>query len=471
MNWLRTIINALHYEPENWGAYIHGQQSQLILSKINAKPKYTGLALRLAAHVSKVLRFVRLQVAADEKKSVDVFVFAETVNQATTLSTTVSQLDKNGVSIHRVTGHGAASVSGEFKRNDCEWITLSPIDAMKVAFLMIIRGPIIWRDLANKDQKLRQWYFDEFFRYHIYLVYFEKALSARKPKLILMSNDHNAAQRCMLALARVKDIKTAYMQHASVSRIFPALVFDYNLLDGQVARDTYVACSPNKPMNAPVPAQRHVFLTGQKKPVPRVRHIPSSTVGLAMKISDDVQDVIKVVAAISEAGHLLRLRWHPAMGPTKVEEIRQAFTANSSVTLSEPVVESVGDFLAQLGVLVASNSSIHLEAAVAGVMPIYFEISHVSTSDYYGYVNNGVSAEAKDMNGLLSLIGDVLAGHRKLDPVAVQGYSATFGTEWEGLEGELAAGIIKELLGGVDPAECWGYEGEVGEVKSQQVGA
>jgi len=469
MSWFKTITNALHYEPEVWAAYLHGQQPQTVFNEIKGKPRYTGLPLRLAAYGRGLLRLVRLQTTIGNNKSVDIYVFAQTANQANSLSPTLGHLNKSGVSIHRVTGHGAASTSGEFADNDCEWMTLSPFDVVRVAVLTILRAPIIWRQLADKDRRLRQWYFDAFLRCHIYLVFFEKALASTNPRLILISNDHNAPQRCLLALARVKGIKTAYMQHASVSRIFPALAFDYSLLDGQVAKDTYIDCELNKPKSSLAPDQRHIFLTGQKKPVCRVQGMSRSTVGLAINTLDDVQDVMKVVTVISEAGHTLRLRWHPAMDVARVEQIRHACSPIQSVGLSDPLVETVGDFLAQVGVLVAANSSIHLEAAVAAVMPIYFEISPVSTWDYYGYVKNGVSVEAKGKEELLDLIGAALSGDLKLSSAAVQAYSATFDTEWEGREGELAAGIIKDFLDGAEPAECWGYAGVMGSIESQRV--
>lgn len=469
MSWFRTIMYALRYEPEVWAAYLHGQQPKAVLSEVKGKPRYTGVPLRrLAAYGRGLLRLIRWQSTTAISKSADVFVLAQTANQANSLSITVAQLRRRSLSVHSVTGHGAASTTGEFAADDCEWMALSPVDVMKVGLLTLLRAPTIWRQLADKDRRLRQWYFDTFLRCHIYLVFLEKALTAANPRLILMSNDHNAPHRCLLALARVKGIKSAYMQHASVSRIFPALIFDYSLLDGQVAKDTYIDCELNKPVSAPMPAQRHIFLTGQKKPVRRVHDMSRSTVGLAINTLDDVQDVMKVVTAIAEAGYALRLRWHPAMGWARVEEIRQACSPIQSVGLSNPLVELVGDFLAQVGVLVAANSSIHLEAAVAGVMPIYFEISPVRRWDYYGYVRNGVSAEAKGTDELLDLIGNVLSGDRKLNSAAVRAYSATFDTEWEGREGELAAGIIKDLLDGAEPAKCWGYAGMMGSIESQR---
>lgn len=205
-------MHALRYEPEVWAAYLHGQYAQTVFNETKGKPRYTGLPLRLAAYGRSLLRLVRLQTTIRDKKSVDIFVFAQTANQGNSLSTTVAHLNKARISIHRVTGHGAASASSEFADNDCEWITLSLVDVIRVVVLTTLRAPIIWRHLSDKDRRLRQWHFDAFLRCHIYLVFFEKALAATNPRLILMSNDHNAPQRCLLTLARVKGIKTAYMR-------------------------------------------------------------------------------------------------------------------------------------------------------------------------------------------------------------------------------------------------------------------
>ncbi|MBD2422487.1 hypothetical protein [Cyanobium sp. FACHB-13342] len=472
MNWLQRILLALHYEPEVWAAYLLGQMFNERASGIPPKPRYSGLPLRLVAYTRELIRSVRFKLSAREHPSVDVLVIAQTANQASSLATTVKHLRSQGVSVHAVTsGHSAITILERFACDEHEWITLSPVGVLKVALLTIIRTPVIWWHLAGKDQRLGQWFLDEFLRCHIYLVYFDKKLATINPRLILVSNDHNTPQRCLLALARVKGIKTAYLQHASVSQLFPALVFDYSLLDGEKAMHTYIKCESNKPDIAAKPNQRHLFLTGQKKSIHRSKEVSSNTVGLAIKPLDNMQDVMKIATAISQAGYPVLLRWHPAMSREKADEFRKACSSNPSVTFSEPLLEPVGNFLAQLVVLVAANSSIHLEAAVAGLVPIYFEISPVSTRDYYGFVKNGLSAEAKDIDAIIHLIGEVIAGHRKIDSIAVQTYSATYDTEWEGREGELAGSIIKDLLDGIEPADCWGYAGVLGSVISQKIDA
>lgn len=469
MTWFSTILRALRQEPEVWAAYFLGQKFNERASGIPAKPRYSGLPLRLAAYVLELLRATRFQSPVGVTRRVDVLVLALTRNQANSLIATVHHLQTKGISVHCVTGQDAASAERVFGDDVCQRITLSLFDSIKVALLTLLRAPVIWRQLALKDRRLRKLHFDAFLKCHIYLVYFEKALTSINPSLILMSNDHNSEQRCLLSLARVKGIRTVYLQHASVSRLFPALMFDYSLLDGQVAIDNYIQCNSNKPKSATVPNRRHIFLTGQKRSVQPPCSSRGAIVGFAIKALDDERDVMQVVRAITDAGYDLRLRWHPGTDLAKANEIRQACLEIPSVGLSDPHIETVGDFLAQTSVLVAANSSIHLEAAVAGVLPVYFEMLPVSTRDYYGYVKNGVSAEARDLVELRDLIDDVLKGRRTLNPHAVKAYSATFNTEWEGREGELAARIIKSLLEGANPAQCWGYAGVVKSGENQQV--
>lgn len=461
MRWLRTIWRALRIEPEVWAVYLAGQQSKEMPHVIEAKPRFSGLPLRIAAFGWGLLKALRPPRKSDLPSAVDLLVFAQSENQANALSSTVKHLRQYRVSVFPVTTGGAAITSRELNAEKTEWINLSISDALKVVVLAFIRAPVIIWNLRGKDARLRKWHIDAFFRCHIYLVFFDKLISSVQPRIILVSNDHNAPHRCLLALARVKGIETAYMQHASVSKRFPRLVFNYSLLDGAVAAAIYSACEGNGPAASLLPSQRHILLTGQKKWIKKHDVGSSRTVGVAINALDQAEDTERVVNELIESEYSVRLRWHPGMSRARTEEITAMLSGASSLTFSDPSVESVSEFLGRIAVLVAGNSSIHLEAAIAGVVPVYYEMSPVSAPDYYGYVKNGISLEAWDIDQLGSKIGEILIYSAEPDRRAVQAYSATFGTEWEGREGELAADILEHVLAGADPAQCWGYLGVV----------
>ena len=115
---------------------------------------------------------------------------------------------------------------------------------------------------------------------------------------MITSNDHNVPNRCMLAVAHHLGIKTVYLQHASVSPIFPALRVNYAFLDGQCALDIYRQCEPNQPntnRNAPLPK---VILSGQKKHVKRSEKSQSTLIGVAFNVLDDAEAGIAFINAL-----------------------------------------------------------------------------------------------------------------------------------------------------------------------------
>ena len=139
-----------------------------------------------------------------------------------------------------------------------------------------------------------------------------------------------------------------------------------------------------------------------------------------------------------------RLRWHPGQAILDIKQYRVAFVSSERVSLSDPNIESISDFMAKIGWLIAGNSSIHLEAAIAGVMPIYYELTRPDHIDYYGYVKHGVTHSAASATEVLELIERTRHGHTQ-NAEAIRYYSATYCTEWDGREGELVAECLQKL--------------------------
>ena len=97
--------------------------------------------------------------------------------------------------------------------------------------------------------------------------------------------------------------------------------------------------------------------------------------------------------------------------------------------------------------MISGNSSIHLEAALAGVLPIYYEISPTNNPDYYGYVKSGLAVKANDFNEIKNIIEQKLLSNKARD-VAIRYYSSTYNTPWEGNEGNLVAECLIALKEG-----------------------
>lgn len=466
---LSLIFKALACESEIQMAYRIGHEAPENERLVASKPAHSGLIKRLASFCLCLIKNIRFEAEMASPQPFDVLVFSETQNQASALASTLMHLGVEGLSVSYVIHDIAVNVQFPQRDDRFTQLSLSISDTLKVAIISFLRFPKILGDLKNRDRRLREWHFDKFLRCHIWLVYFERVIRLVSPKIILLSNDHNCAQRSLVALANVKGIKTAYLQHASVIGSFPALAFDYSFLDGLAAFNTYLMCERNKPLRSCSPGSRYIFLTGHKKPIIRSSTPHPFLIGLAINALDSLCDVFDLVNLLGEAGHSVCLRWHPGLTAELIDDILRDVESNSLVTISNPKIEPISDYMSRIGLLIAANSSIHLEAALAARPSLYYEISSASVEDRYGYVKSMLCPIAKDTTRLLELIQ--VYKSRKIVPSVdvVQFFSATFGTEWEAREGELTARIIKCLLESSDPAKCWGYAGKIDIVSIEQV--
>lgn len=459
MRWLKNIWRALRIMPEVWLTYRLVQLSDRSHHSSGKQPRLKGSLLRLVSFLWSFITTTQHLRSTRVDSKVDLLVFVQSKNQGEALSGTVRSLCPREVPLCVIASPKAKAGFLSHGYHEYDWKNWEILDSLKLVFLSVVRAPIIWINLSKKRARLRSWYFEKLLRCHAYLIYFEKALRHLKPKIILISNDHNPANRCLIALARAKKIKIAYIQHASVSTLFPALTFDYCLLDGSIAVEKYLECEKNKPKSSMMPSRRNIFLTGQKKSVGLAVPSSTKTVGLATNSLDHIDDVEKLVSDPQLAGEKVCIRWHPVTNLDVVNKLKEISASDSLVMISDPTKESLCEFLSKIDVLIAGNSSIHLEAAIAGVVPIYYEITPPEWPDYYGYVLNGVSADARPTNGLKEVIAIIREGGWKPLPSAIQAYSATFFTCWQDREGELAADILKRLLRGIDVAECPTYIG------------
>lgn len=70
----------------------------------------------------------------------------------------------------------------------------------------------------------------------------------------------------------------------------------------------------------------------------------------------------------------------------------------------------------------------------------------------YGVCNNSLTHDE-----LVEFSRDVENGSRSIDSEAVRYYSATYGTFWEGKEGELVAESLVKLANGDSPSAVYRY--------------
>jgi hypothetical protein len=148
----------------------------------------------------------------------------------------------------------------------------------------------------------------------------------------------------------------------------------------------------------------------------------------------------------------VRVRWHPRQPKEDVALMREALEGAGNITLSDPAEESVEDYLSGLACIVAGDSSILLEAAIAGCGTIYHRTTDVLADDYYGFVGSRLAHRATRNTDVLRVVSAALRqGIARPDPAAIRDYSETYGSPWRGRESELVASVIAALLENRDP--------------------
>ncbi|WP_313206013.1 hypothetical protein [Psychrobacter faecalis] len=447
ISWYKNIKSILNDEPELWLGYLHGQQLNNLPHLSENKPRYRGLPLQLLKLSYTLIRTWRPFTFSGTVQNESYFVFAGTSNQMDSLDSTIDKLRQKGAFVTAITANNLLN------REECKerYIPLmfSSTDILRAMTLTIVRGPYLYSQLNKLHPEAVSWWFSNFCLIYAYLAYFQRVLSEVKPKFVITANDHNVPNRCMLAVAHELGIETAYLQHASVSNIFPALRVNYAFLDGQCALDVYRQCEKNQPESDRVVPIPKVFLSGQKKRIKKADNKDIGSIGIALNSLDEADIAISFISQLASMEYHIVIRWHPGQSEREVKIYRELSLKSNHITLSEPKSEKVGDFLSRITWLVAGNSSIHLEAALAGVTSMYYELTPANISDYYGYVKNGLAIEVSSIQDVVNLINNGVSSNDAKN--FIRYYSSTYQTEWEGREGELVAEILSSLSSGITP--------------------
>lgn len=436
MGWYKDINSILEQQPEAWLAYLYGQQLENLRTLRGRKPPYTGFVLQLFKFFYHIGTNIRSSNRGPKLKNIEHVIFAGTGNQLVTLEPTVAALRNRHRQVAVIVGK--AQYDTKALKKGYRAVSFGLVDVYRALLLLVVRGPKLYRDLQKDNAVAAEWYFSTFCQAYIYLVYFWRILRDIRPDYVITANDHNVSNRSMMAVAHFLGIKTVYMQHASVSGLFPALRVDYAFLDGQSALDTYRLCEINQPQagfKAPLPK---IILSGQKKHIVRSEKTEDLPTGVAINTLDDCERVIDFICTLAEAGKKVCLRWHPSQSRADLGYLFRNLLGHPYVSFSDPRKESASEFLSKVAWVVAANTSIHLEAALAGASAIYYEFGQPELPDYYGYVKNGLAKPARSVNEVISILEECGVGrYSNID--AVRFYSATYMTDWDGKEAELVA--------------------------------
>jgi hypothetical protein len=278
-----------------------------------------------------------------------------------------------------------------------------------------------------------------------YYVFFKNMFKNNRPKAIVVSNDHLCDIRIIIHFCNIYKVPSFYVQHASVSYVFPKLNMDYALLEGEEARKTYITAGSDP---------RKIYLIGMVKADPWIKKINTrnaiGTIGFAINSTENeallVQEINSLIAEFPDKKIILRP--HPQQYTYQMKERLSAILKNINRTslfyISDPRTENAFEFILQLDVLISGNSSIHLEAVLLNVLSVFYDNTGVY-SDPYGYLKNDLTKKAGSIKEIIQII-NLFQSRRPFVRDKAKLYIDTVNTLNEGRSAILAAEIIREKL-------------------------
>lgn len=449
---IKLSRKALQIEPEEELVYLFGKKLKEIDYMKIKKPKYSGFFFRSLWFFGFILYNFNFKRARIEQKPL--LIFASTDNQFNSLKPTITALSNQQVDYELLLGRVLAKKKIlNFSRGHLVTFGFKEL-ILAVMFYFRNGIPLYFKFKKQNRYVESESYFNKFCQAYVFVPYFLNVLLQAKPNLVLMSNDHNLNNRSFRLAAEVLGIKTLYVQHASVSDLFPPLEFDYALLDGRIAHETYIRCyeyqkgtNPRIEKNL---AKCQVILSGQKKQIVSeaiVGNLNKDCLGLAVNGGDDFYCVQTLLDKLAEMKVQCIIRTHPNQGPIFLDQLKNYMKGKDWLTWSNSREEDLVDFFPKINALIAGNTSLHLEAALAGIPTFYLEMSdEVHRPDYYGYVKNGISTKLEqdftfDELRLAIENADSIKRHQ-----AIKNYSETYDTKWQNREGELSALVIESII-------------------------
>lgn len=279
------------------------------------------------------------------------------------------------------------------------------------------------------------WFFNAIGYYYTIKDFYKKNPNL---KLIVFANDHININRCMIMLASQYGVKTIYTQHASVTETFPPLNFTYSFLDGKDSLDKYESIGDIKGKVILAGGSRfdnaYQYKTRERSKDQTIK------IGIAFNPQDSIDKIQSLCKQILELSlGVVILRPHPSE-EIKYREISHQF--DKRIQWSQPSQENSFEFISKINLLIANESSIHLDAAILGKKSVLYNLSDTKILDWYSYIKKGLIQVVYNIEDIKKVIESAL----DVSPDMIKLYNAADGTPYEGHVGQLIASCIKEIV-------------------------
>ncbi|MBI0397195.1 hypothetical protein [Cyclobacterium marinum] len=310
------------------------------------------------------------------------FFFFNTSNQFEALKNVYHNLNNKSLAYYH--GYDLDLLSNNCLKKYPFWISyFLSLYAYCVDYRLISK---IYLKLKNKNENTAIKYIASITLGHYYLN--KIILKFSQSQFVWLSNDHSYNNVSFIFAAKYHKIPSIYIQHASVSPIFPSLRFDYAFLDGEIAYQTY--------KNIGICGTK-INLFGISKMDGWInRYSPNQKIKNILVCVNEVDDMVKfegLIDKLLERKYNVYLRKHPYL----------EYKFKNENKLHVQKQKSFMEALNGIDLMIGGDSNVHLEAAITNVPSIYFSTSHLW--DYYGFLKFGIFTMAsKNENEIVSRI-------------------------------------------------------------------
>jgi len=325
--------------------------------------------------------------------------------------------------------------------------------SLRSAYMMsFLYFPVILsKYFRAKDYHKRsfQYFFEYFWLTYGYYLQCCRTLNHFKPSMVVVSNDHLMYARAFVLAAKQANIKTVYLQHASILEKFPPLFFDFAFLDGYDSLNKYAdrGKSGTKIFLTGFPKFDRAYEYYNKKPI-------VENVGICIGTLEEESEIKDLIMRLMSESDKFSFCIRPHPGDKRIQLWKDLATS-CNFDYSDSREESSFQFLIKVDVIISGESNILLEAALMNVYPIYYEFSSVKIKDMYGFVKNNLVDKPLINSKDLILTLNRIATNRPFVRDRTKYYNAVINTEYDGNSLELVIQLLNAISSDRKSLDVW----------------
>lgn len=366
------------------------------------------------------------------------FIIVETIKDALLFCTSI-RLYKRVIFYVGSSNQYEAVKDIKNKINDSAYITKSFSTKNRILMfpgillspLFIVDFLFLYKKSIDSTRKILLYNADQYIFLQGMYIWWVIYIKIIKPQKVIFSNDHKNWCRLLNKVCRDNNIPTFYIQHASVTNNFPKLEFDVAILEGQDSFSKYGVKESSSIMILAGMAKYDKYINEYKKS----NYVKN--IGICLNLLDDIKLVDKLIEIINIEKYNLIIRPHPRDNRSYIKYL------NKGISISDSKQKNSFEFLKNIDLVIAGETSIHLESVLMNVYPVYFNFNEINDRyDVYGYIDNGLVKDICE-NGyqVLRLIKKIDSKNLNIRNRAKK-YNASIGTAYEGRTTDLVLRII-----------------------------